>query len=203
MAKVRTVSNLVPSSKNPAAAWNVLRLIGRTECMGWHSASPAGSSRTVDDLRDVLVWLGERRVAASSVAVFDAGDVEGAVELALEGTEHSPMPDNEWPHMRETLGDDVLASLLRISTSSLRRYASGERSAPEVIAGRLHALALVVVDLTGAYNDFGIRRWFVRPRTALEGMSPSSLLSDDWEPEGPEIAKVRYLAAELVGAGAS
>ena len=203
MAKVRTVSNSVPFSKNPAAAWKVLRLIGRTECMGWHSASPAGSSRTVDDLRDVLLWLGERRVAASSVAVFDAGDVEGAVALALEGTEHSPMPDDEWPHVRETLGDDVLASLLRISTSSLRRYASGERSAPEVIAGRLHALALVVVDLAGAYNDFGIRGWFARPRTALDGESPAALLSGDWEPESAEIAKVRHLAAELVGAGAS
>ncbi len=170
--------------------------------MGWLSASPV-KTRTVDEVREVLVWLSARRVATNSVAAFDAGDMEGAVQLALEGTEHSPMPEDEWPHVRETLGDDMLAGLLHVSTSSLRRYASGERATPEVITGRLHALALVMVDLAGAYNDFGIRRWFSRPRTALDGTSPSSLLSSDWDPEGPEIVKVRNLAAALIGAGAS
>lgn len=202
MSHVRSGSDSIPFKKNPAAARSALRLIARSETMGWLSASPV-KTRTVDEVREVLVWLSARRVATNSVAAFDAGDMEGAVQLALEGTEHSPMPEDEWPHVRETLGDDMLAGLLHVSTSSLRRYASGERATPEVITGRLHALALVMVDLAGAYNDFGIRRWFSRPRTALDGKSPSSLLSSDWDPEGPEIVKVRNLAAALVGAGAS
>ena len=64
-------------------------------------------------------------------------------------------------------GDDLPARLLRISTVSLRRYLSGAGRTPDDVAVRLHALALIVGDLAGAYDDAGIRRWLARPRTAL------------------------------------
>ncbi len=141
--------------------------------------------------------------ATRGVDAFDAGDVAEAVNLALEGTEHSPMPHGEWPNLRGTLGDELLAELLRISPSSLRRYSAGDRIPPDVVVARLHALTLTVVDLAGAYNDFGIRRWFARPRAALGDASPASVLWEDWDPDGPQITAVRSLAADLVGAGAT
>jgi hypothetical protein len=66
------------------------------------------------------------------------------------------------------------------------------------VAARLHFLASVVGDLAGAYNDFGIRRWFERPRTALEGRAPAALLSGPWSPDDVEPQRVRELAASLV-----
>ena len=75
------------------------------------------------------------------------------------------MPASEWPALHRVLGPDLLARLLQISTVSLRRYQSGARKTPDDVAVRLHALALMVGDLAGAYNDAGIRRWFARPRT--------------------------------------
>lgn len=152
--------------------------------------------------RDGLVWLSAPHVA-SNAAAFDAGDREEALQLAIEGTEHSPMPAGEWSSLRAALGDDLLAELLHVSPSSLRRYTTGERATPEAVAARLHALAPTVADLAGAYNDFGIRRWFRRPRGALAGVTPADVLADEWDPEGPQITRVRELAANLVARGAS
>ena len=97
-------------------------------------------------------------------------------------------------------GDAVLGG---DSPSSLRRYAAGARRAPDSVVGRLHTLALLVADLAGAYNDYGIRRWFARPRTVLEGRSPEAVLAGEWDPDGPEAARVRRLATGVVGASDS
>jgi hypothetical protein len=76
--------------------------------------------------------------------------------------EDSPLPDQEWTALRNTLGDGLLARLCRVSEVSLRRYAARARPTPDVVAQRLHILALIVADLRGAYNDYGVRRWFQR-----------------------------------------
>jgi hypothetical protein len=55
-----------------------------------------------------------------------------------------------------------------------------------------------VGDLAGSYNDAGIRRWFQRKRTALEGRSPASLLKQGWDPDDEGPARVRALARDLV-----
>ncbi len=52
------------------------------------------------------------------------------------------------------------------------------RATPQDIAERLHFRALLIARLTGRYNDFGIRRWLKRLRTALGGRSPASLLGE-------------------------
>ena len=82
--------------------------------------------------------------------------------------------------------------------SSLRRYLSGARSTPDEVAARLHFLALVTGDLAGAYNDVGIRRWFVRPRKLLGDRAPAHLLERTWRPEDPGPRRVRDLARALV-----
>ena len=96
--------------------------------------------------------------------------------------ETSPSPDTEWESLRPTIPADTLTTLLGISESSLRRYASGERQTPQAVAVRLHWLAMRVADLAGAYSRFGILRWFDRPRRALGGQSPAQRLVGDWSP---------------------
>ncbi|MFO1292846.1 MAG: hypothetical protein U1F07_07170 [Rubrivivax sp.] len=124
--------------------------------------------------------------------------VDGLARLS-EALEASAAPGAEWPVMRRVFGDKMLVRLLGIGTNSMRRYAGGERGTPDEVAARLHWLAMVVADLAGAYNDFGIRRWFERPRTQLEGKSPRQTLGAAWSPDGAAAARVRRLAAVLSG----
>ncbi len=128
------------------------------------------------------------------------GVLSGAVEQINDQIEMSPQPAGEWAPLIATLGEDLLAELVGVSVSSVRRYATGSRVTPQDIAERLHFLALLIADLAGSYNDFGIRRWLNRPRTQLGGRFPASLLGE-FDPEGPDAAVVAALAASLVGAG--
>ena len=120
-----------------------------------------------------------------------------------EALDASPTPASEWLGVNRILGGDVLAPLLGISPSSVRRYLSGSRATPDVIAARLHFLALVIGDLAGAYNDFGIRRWFNRPRKLLGSHAPAQLLGGTWQPEDHGPQRVRDLAAALVSSPAT
>ena len=101
------------------------------------------------------------------------------------------------------LGVDLLARLLRISAVSLRRYASGDRTTPAEVAVRLHALALIVGDLAGAYHEPGIRRWFARSRTALGNRAPADILTAGWQPDDPGPRQVCGLANALTASPAT
>lgn len=116
-----------------------------------------------------------------------------------EALESSAAPEAEWPAMRAVFGDEALIQLLGVAGSSMRRYASGERPTPDEVAARLHWLAMVVADLAGAYNDFGVRRWFERPRSQLGGKSPRQMLGKQWSPDSEAAAQVRALASVLSG----
>jgi hypothetical protein len=185
----------------PEVARLAATLLARGEIMGF--VAPFNGPLTVEVVRDSLNGLAARGVATRAAVGVDEDHLGEAIELALEGTEHSPMPAGEWASLLETLGEDLLARLVCISPSSLRRYAAGARRAPDIVVGRLHTLALVVADLAGAYNDCGIRRWFARPRIVLEGRSPEGVLAGEWDADGPEASRVRRLAAGVVGASAS
>jgi uncharacterized protein (DUF2384 family) len=114
-----------------------------------------------------------------------------------EALDASPVPASEWPALHRVLGPDLLARLLNISTVSLRRYQSGTRTTPDDVVTRLHVLALMVGDLAGAYNEAGIRRWFVRPRTMLGNRAPGDVLTAGWQPEDRGPRQVRDLANAL------
>jgi transcriptional regulator with XRE-family HTH domain len=129
----------------------------------------------------------------------DASTLGATSEALLLAVEESPMPEAEWTPISETLGED-LARLLNISSSSLARYRSGERATPDVVAARLHFIAMTVSDLAGSYNEFGIRRWFKRPRSALQGKAPEEVLSRGWTVEDGEVLQVRDLSRSLLGA---
>lgn len=118
-----------------------------------------------------------------------------------EALQESPAPDREAPELLRVLPREDLAALTGTSNVSLGRYLAGSRVWPDDLAARVHWLALVVSDLAGAYNAFGIRRWFGRERTQLGGRSPRQALGANWDPADPEVERVRELAASLAGVG--
>lgn len=197
-----TYTGLLPigSVVDPARpGWAQLDRIGRS--MALHGL-PAGSAW--DQLQRQEAWLellahpgGDRPLSPPLVA-----DLVAVLRHMNEAIEMSPQPVGEWEPVTETLGEDLVAELVGTSVSSVRRYAAGTRDTPQRIAERLHVLALVLADLAGSYNDFGMRRWFTRPRRALDGRRPADLLGD-FDPEGSDAVAVLRLAAPLAGAGAA
>jgi uncharacterized protein (DUF2384 family) len=130
-------------------------------------------------------------------------DIAQAIDIMYDAIEASPMPASEWISMRELLKDELLERLLNISRQSIQRYASSERDTPQDVAERLHVIALIVSDLAGSYNEFGIRRWFDRPRAQLGGKSPAAILHGAWKPDAELPRKLRDLAAYLGGTKAA
>ena len=120
-----------------------------------------------------------------------------------EAMSASPLPEQELRVLAAVFDVDSLARLSGASAVSLRRYTSGARRVPDAVAERLHWLALVVGDLLGAYNAVGVRRWFERARTPLDGRRPSDILRGDWRCDDPGVDRVRLMAAALAGAGSA
>lgn len=125
-------------------------------------------------------------------------EVESMLKTLIAALEQSPVPQFEWRSVLRVFEPEQLADLLDISLSSLRRYQAADRTTPDDIAARLHFLALVIGDLAGAYNEIGIRRWFQRKRTQLDGRSPAAALGRNWDPDDAGPQRVRALAAALV-----
>jgi hypothetical protein len=111
----------------------------------------------------------------------------------------SPMPARELHELLRVYDHDGLAALVGTSVASLRRYAGATRTVPDAVADRVHFVALVTADLAGSYNEFGLRRWWERPRVALGGRSPRAALGSDWTSDGEAATAVAALAASLVG----
>lgn len=124
-----------------------------------------------------------------------------AITAMNDQIEMSPLPEGEWGPVADTLGEDLLARILGISASSVRRYQAGKRTTPQDVAERLHFLALLLADLAGSYNEYGLRRWFARPRAALDGRRPLDLLGEHFDPDGSDAQRLRELAAGLSAAG--
>ena len=142
-------------------------------------------------------------VGQPGTTALEANRFRAMLQRVNEALDASPVPASEWPALHRVLGPDLLARLLHIATVSLRRYQSGARKTPDDVAVRLHALALMVGDLAGAYNDAGIRRWFARPRTALGNRAPVDVLAPGWRPEAQGPRQVRSLASALTASPAT
>jgi hypothetical protein len=159
---------------------------------------------------DLLRTIAQRASAAgigrdAAIAILQGPSTPERLRLLIarldEALSESPIPDRELPELLRVFPRDDLASLAGTTSVSLGRYLAGSRRWPDELAGRIHWLALVVSDLAGAYNEFGIRRWFGRERTLLGGRSPRQALGADWDPADPEVERVRVLAASLAGVG--
>ena len=129
--------------------------------------------------------------------------MEQALRNLNAALEASPSPDFEWSRMIEVLGLDLLGRLLGASMSSIRRYSGAARSTPDDVAGRLHFLSLLVGDLSGAYNEIGVRQWFHRKRAQLGGLAPSDFLKGRWMPGEPGPVQIQDLARSLTASPAT
>jgi hypothetical protein len=108
-----------------------------------------------------------------------------------------------WRVLAELLGTDFLAGLAGIPAATAQHYMAGDRATPDGVAARLYWIELIVADLAGSYNEFGIRRWFVRARTQLDNKPPAQVLAGDWSPSDPGPRTVRAMAGSLVDAAAT
>jgi hypothetical protein len=209
VSKLRLRSVAEPLNRS-GAAWEAVRFLSVAEQLG---LLPEGveSIETLDlgILRAVLkeaaaAGVGQQVLAeAESGDARDGGDWVEVLAHANTALAESPIPERTWPVLADRLGIDLLAGLVGIARVSARRYLTGERATPDAVAARLHWIALIVGDLAGSYNEFGIRRWFVRPRSQLDGKAPADVLAGEWSPDDPGPRVVRALATSLVDAAAS
>jgi hypothetical protein len=174
----------------------------RAEAMGLVEPSPLGADaaairQLASQVRRAGIGVSPADVL-SNVAAPTSRELADLLELIIAALDASPAPAYEWKGLSRVFPAEDLAALLQVSVSSLKRYQSGERETPDPIAARLHFLALVVGDLAGSYNPTGIRRWFQRKRTQLEGRAPAEFLADEWDPDDDGPARVRELAHRLV-----
>jgi hypothetical protein len=182
-----------------------VRVLIRAQMMGlW---DPPSRVRLDPDLYGVVLERLQRAGIAIGVGSMDPGASAASWATAwrrlLDAVNESPYPAGEWKPARDVLGDELLAEMLDVSESSLRRYSAGTRPTPDAVAWRLHAIGRITSALAGSYNDYGIRRWFGRPREQLGGASPLELLAGDWSPDDVEAKQVTDLADALLGAGSA
>ena len=206
MAMSRSASESVPIQSRSV---RVLALEAWQRAAAMGLVEPEASRLDSDDVMRLVDRVREAGIARGPALRFDNAEVpsvaeaEALLRVVVAALEASPVAKYQWPAVSRVLEPEPLASLLDISVTSLRRYLSGERDTPDEVAARLHHLALIVGDLSGAYNDVGVRRWFARPRSALGGRPPSALLAGNWAPEDPGPMQVRDLARSLVALSAT
>jgi len=186
------------------------RAVIRADAMGLLRTPADAPERSVAlesvTLTDVLRTARSAGIARALSVPTDPNDGprwEGLAFDLLEALEESPLPRMEWAGLERALGVELLAGLVGVSPSSLRRYASATRPTPDDVAARLHHVALIVGDLSGSYNDIGVRRWFTRPRAQLGGQAPTAILTGAWDPRAEGPTQLRDLAAALLGAPAT
>jgi hypothetical protein len=197
-----------PLADQPEAARLSLVLLARAQLMGLLPEALEQetrlSLRVLGDLSDELSRHGiAQRSSFRLAAEANEEDVLLALREMLAAVDESPNPEGEWAPARELLGDELLGRLLSISPASLRRYASGARRTPDEVAWRLHAIARILSGLVGSYNDYGIRRWFERPRAALGGATPAEAIREAASEDDSTLRQAVSLADALVGAGAA
>ena len=109
----------------------------------------------------------------------------------------------ELAKLRSILGHELLVEMLEISPASLQRYQNGDREALDAIAEKAHFLTSVIAALEGTYNEFGVRRWFDRPRSIFNGRTARQLLSRRWTPSDESCRRVLAAAESLQELGAT
>jgi hypothetical protein len=207
MAQIRIDTVEAPLDDAPLTD-RAVGLLRRASALGLLEPEQLVTRLDLDLLRRIArrasaIGIGQDAAIAIGRRSIDLDEMAQLIARLDEALQESPMPAQESAELLRVFPRDDLAALLGTSAVSLGRYVAGSRAWPDQLADRLHWLALVVSDLGGAYNEFGIRRWFGRPRTQLGGRSPRDVLNANWDPDSQEVLSVRELAAKLVGVGAA
>jgi len=191
---------------SPRLAFQAVTALGRADAMGLLPADEHIQTLDLISFRKAV-----RHILRAGIArniQLDLTDASGSnLERTLEhlnmALEESPVPEFEWNRLAEVLGLELLGRLLGISATSIRRYRANARTTPDDVAERLHFLSLVVGDLAGAYNEIGMRQWFERKRSQLDGRTPLDFLKGRWKPAQPGPRRVQDLARALVASPAT
>jgi hypothetical protein len=208
MAAVQ-ISTVAPPLDRPSLVDPAIRLLRRALALGLLGGEERVDRLDLDLVRRIAQEASTAGIGQDAAVALLQGQPEtdrlvGLIERLEDSLTQSPLPEREVPALLRVFDRDELATLAGTSSVSLGRYLSGSRAWPDELAGRIHWLALVLSDLEGAYNRFGVRRWFDRERVQLEGRSPRRVLGGDWDPASPDAERVRQLAASLAGvAGAT
>lgn len=205
MAAVQ-ISTVAPPLDRPSLLDPAVRLLRRALALGLLGGEEPVDRLDLDLVRRIAqeastAGIGQDAAVALLQGHPQTNRLAGLIERLDDSLAHSPIPEREVPELLRVFDRDELAALAGTSSVSLGRYLSGSRVWPDELAARIHWLALVLSDLEGAYNRFGVRRWFDRERVQLEGRSPRRVLGADWDPASPEVERVRQLAASLAGVG--
>jgi len=194
---------------SPRIAFQAVTALGRADAMGLLPAGEQIETLDLPSFRKVVRHIHRAGIArniqldlGNGIANSGPG-LERTLEHLNTALEESPVPEFEWTRLTEVLGLDLLSRLLGISASSVRRYKAAARTTPDDVAEKLHFLSLIVGDLSGAYNEIGIRQWFERKRAQLDGRTPLECLKPRWKPDqqGPRL--VQDLARALTASPAT
>ncbi len=194
----------------PSLAVKGATALARADAMGLLEEREDGVTLDGPTFDRLAVRLRKAGIAGAMIPMWTTPAVikesillERYLDLLNAALEASPVPSTEWRQLLRVLGHEMLARLLGVSPVSVRRYTSTVRETPDIVAVRLHWLALIVGDLAGAYNEIGIRQWFNRKRTQLRSRTPAQLLTGDWKPDDSGPRQVRELASSLSGSPAT
>jgi len=194
---------------SPRAAIRAVTALGRADAMGLLPRDEHIETLDMPSFRRAVRYIHRAGIARNiQLALGDGAANSGpALERALDqlnnALEESPAPEFEWNRLAEVLGLELLGRLLNVSAASVRRYKAAARTTPDDVADRLHFLSLIVGDLSGAYNEIGIRQWFERKRAQLDGRTPMDWLRARWKPSQPGPRRVQDLARALVASPAT
>lgn len=202
---IRIASAKAPFSA-PRIAFQAVTALGRADAMGLLPADEHIETLDLAYFRKAVRHIHRAGIARNiQLDLVDASgrDLERALERLNLALEESPVPEFEWNRLGEVLGLELLSRLLGISASSIRRYRANARTTPDDVAERLHFLSLVVGELSGAYNEIGIRQWFERKRAQLDGRAPLDWLKGRWRAAQAGPRRVQDLARALVASPAT
>lgn len=155
---------------------------------------------SLDDIQNLVGRLAGLGIAVRANLQWQVSLERGALPQGYwhgvaQALDESPVPQAEWKSARDLFEDDeLLTRLTGAARSSVVRYLKGDRSTPDTVAERLHAVMMLAADLQGTLNARGVRRWFTKKRSLLEGNSPLDLLGEDWSTDSEGYARVRQLA---------
>jgi hypothetical protein len=200
----------IESAKSPFTSsrlvFQVVTVLGRADAMGLLPADEHIETLDLASFRKAVRHIHRAGIARNVQLDLEDSSVpnlERSLETLNLALEESPAPEFEWIRQVDVLGPELLARLLGISASSIRRYHANARTTPDEVAEKLHFLSLLVGDLAGAYNEIGIRQWFERKRAQLDGHTPLDWLKARWKPTQPGPRRVQELARALVASPAT
>jgi hypothetical protein len=200
------ITSIVPPFEEEELYPRATRFLRRADAMGLLDEPIQELSAEV--VRRVAKSLSKRGLASDlaarlTTAAPSRDEFVRYLDAALLALDESPVPAAELAKLNSILGHELLVRMLDISAASLQRYENGDREAPDSIAERAHFLTSVIAALEGTYNDFGVRRWFERPRSVFNGRTARQLLTRRWMPSDESVRRVLTAAESLQELGAT